>query len=136
MQTYGRDVQVIPTHRPMIRRDYQDVVFETLEEKHAAVVQEILDRRAIGQPVLVGTTSVQESEQLSHWLKERRVPHSVLNAKNHRAEALVIAQAGRKSAVTISTSMAGRGTDIILGGNPELGACCKLKFMPTAIAMH
>ncbi len=120
MQTYGRDVQVIPTHRPMIRRDYQDVVFETMEEKHAAVVREILDRRATGQPVLVGTTSVEESEQLSHWLGQRRVPHSVLNAKNHRAEALIIAQAGRKSAVTISTSMAGRGTDIILGGNPEL----------------
>lgn len=120
MQTYGRHAQVIPTHRPMIRLDYQDVVFETLEEKHTAVVQEILDRRATGQPVLVGTTSVRESEQLSHWLEKRRVPHSVLNAKNHRAEALVIGQAGRKSAVTISTSMAGRGTDIILGGNPEL----------------
>ena len=120
MQTYGRDVQVIPTNRPVIRCDYQAAVFDTLEEKHAAVVQEILDLRAEGRPVLVGTTSVHESEQLSHRLKRATVPHSLLNAKNHRAEAGIVAQAGRKGAVTISTNMAGRGTDIILGGNPEL----------------
>jgi preprotein translocase subunit SecA len=121
-KTYGRDVEVIPTHRPMIRNDYQEVVFDTLDEKHEAIVQEILRRRAAGQPVLVGTTSVRESEQLSDRLMKVDVPHSVLNAKNHRAEAGIIAQAGRKGAVTISTNMAGRGTDIILGGNPDMMA--------------
>ena len=120
MQTYGRDVQVIPTHRPVGRRDYQDIVFDTLRDKHDAVVAEILDRRASGQPVLVGSTSVRESEQISRRLDEAGVPHSLLNAKNHRAEAAIIAQAGRKGAVTISTNMAGRGTDIVLGGNPEM----------------
>ncbi len=121
-QTYGRDVQVIPTHRPMVRTDYHDAVFDTLEEKHEAVVREILGRRAKGQPLLVGTTSVHESEQLSRRLAAADVPHSLLNAKNHRAEAGIIAQAGRQGAVTISTNMAGRGTDIILGGNPEMMA--------------
>ena len=120
--TYGRDVEVIPTNRPLICDDYQDVVFDTLEEKHEAIVQDILGRRALGQPVLVGTTSVHESEQLSRLLTEAGVPHSLLNAKNHRAEAGIIAQAGRKGAVTISTNMAGRGTDIILGGNPDMMA--------------
>jgi preprotein translocase subunit SecA len=122
MHTYGRDVQVIPTHRPVIRRDYPNGVFRTLADKHEAVVEEILDRRAAGQPVLVGTTSVRESEELSRWLEDADVPHSLLNAKNHRAEATIIAQAGRKGAVTISTNMAGRGTDIVLGGNPEMMA--------------
>ena len=121
-KTYGRNVEVIPTHRPMIRTDYQEVVFDRLDEKHEAIVQEILRRRAAGQPVLVGTTSVRESEQLSNQLTAADVPHSVLNAKNHRAEAGIIAQAGRKGAVTISTNMAGRGTDIILGGNPDMMA--------------
>ena len=119
-KTYGRDVEIIPTNRPLICNDYQDVVFDTLEEKHEAIVREILGRRAEGQPVLVGTPSVHESEQLSHRLTEAGVPHSLLNAKNHRAEAGIIAQAGRKGAVTISTNMAGRGTDIILGGNPDM----------------
>ncbi|MBW2454058.1 MAG: preprotein translocase subunit SecA, partial [Deltaproteobacteria bacterium] len=121
-QTYGRDVQVIPSHEPVVRRDYQDIVFVTLREKHEAVVDEILDRRARGQPVLVGTTSVRESEQLSRLLEDAGVPHSLLNAKNHQAEAPIIAQAGRQGAVTISTNMAGRGTDIVLGGNPEMVA--------------
>ncbi|MHC5112068.1 MAG: preprotein translocase subunit SecA [Planctomycetota bacterium] len=119
-KTYGRNVDVIPTHRRMIRGDYQDIVYDTMDEKHKAIVQEILGRRGRGQPVLVGTTSVRESEQLSERLKAAGVPHSVLNAKNHRSEAEVIAQAGRKGAVTISTNMAGRGTDIILGGNPHM----------------
>ena len=121
-RTYGRDVEVIPTNRPLICDDYPDVVFETLEEKHEAIVRDILGRRAQGQPVLVGTTSVRESEQLSHRLTEAGVLHSLLNAKNHRAEAGIIAQAGRKGAVTISTNMAGRGTDIVLGGNPDMMA--------------
>ncbi|MFQ5591197.1 MAG: preprotein translocase subunit SecA [Phycisphaerae bacterium] len=121
-RTYGRDVEVIPTNRPLICSDYEDVVFDTLEEKHEAIVREILGRRAEGQPVLVGTTSVHESEQLSSRLTEAGVPHSILNAKNHQAEAGIIAQAGRKGAVTISTNMAGRGTDIVLGGNPEMMA--------------
>ncbi|MFC1610017.1 preprotein translocase subunit SecA [Myxococcota bacterium] len=119
-KTYGREVQVIPTHRPMIRRDYQDQIFNTLSEKHAAVVREIMELRAEGRPVLVGTSSVRESEQLSMRLRRTGQPHSVLNAKSHRVEAAVVAQAGRKGAVTISTNMAGRGTDIILGGNPEM----------------
>ncbi len=118
-KTYGRDVEIIPTNRPLICNDYPDVVFDTLEEKHEAIVRDILGRRAEGQPVLVGTTSVHESEQLSHRLREAGVPHSLLNAKNHRTEAGIIAQAGRKGAVTISTNMAGRGTDIVLGGNPD-----------------
>jgi len=122
VQTYGRDVQVIPTNQPMIRRDYQDIVFCTLREKHDVVVEEILERRARGQPVLVGTTSVRESEEISRRLEDADVPHSLLNAKNHAAEAAIIAQAGRKGAVTISTNMAGRGTDIVLGGNPEMMA--------------
>lgn len=122
VQTYGRDVQVIPTHQPMIRRDYQDNVLCTLGEKHEVVVEEIIERRARGQPVLVGTTSVRESEEISRRLEDADVPHSLLNAKNHAAEAAVIAQAGRKGAVTISTNMAGRGTDIVLGGNPEMMA--------------
>jgi preprotein translocase subunit SecA len=117
-QTYGRDVQVIPTHRPMIRQDFADHVFASLEEKHAAIVQEIDELRSDGRPVLVGSTSVRESEQLSARLKSADVPHAVLNAKNHRAEAEVVAQAGRPGAVTISTNMAGRGTDIVLGGRP------------------
>ena len=121
-RTYGRDVEVIPTNRPLICDDYQDVVFDTLEEKHEAIVRDILGRRAEGQPVLVGTTSVHESEQLSHRLTEAGVPHSLLNAKNHRAEAGIIAQAGRQGAVTISTNMAGRGTDIVLGGNTDMMA--------------
>jgi len=122
LQTYGRDVQVIPTHQPVVRRDYQDIVFDTLQDKHEAVVDEILDRMGTGQPVLVGTTSVRESEQLSLLLEDAGVPHSLLNAKNHHAEAAIITQAGRKGAVTISTNMAGRGTDIVLGGNPEMMA--------------
>ena len=121
-RTYGRDVEIIPTNRPLICNDYQDVVFDTLEEKHEAIVRDILGRRSEGQPVLVGTTSVHESEQLSQRLTEAGVQHSILNAKNHQAEAGIIAQAGRKGAVTISTNMAGRGTDIVLGGNPGMMA--------------
>jgi len=115
-QVYGRDIQVLSTNRPNIRVDYEDDIFNTLSEKHQAIVQEILDQRASGRPVLVGTSSVKESEKLSRLLKNVSVPHSVLNARNHREEAEIISQAGRNGVVTISTNMAGRGTDIILGG--------------------
>lgn len=116
---YGLDVVVIPTHKPMIRIDYPDVIYRTEEGKFRAVVEEIVERHAKGQPVLVGTTSIEKSERLSEMLKKRGIPHQVLNAKYHEKEAEIIAQAGRLGAVTIATNMAGRGTDIMLGGNPE-----------------
>ena len=116
---YKLDVVVIPTHRGMIRIDHPDVVYRSDQEKYDAVVQEIEERYKKGQPILVGTTSVAKSERLSHMLKKKGVKHNVLNAVNHEAEATIIAQAGRYVAVTIATNMAGRGTDILLGGNPE-----------------
>ncbi len=116
---YDLDVVVVPTHRPMVRMDHADVVFRTEKEKYEAVVEEIVESHAKGQPVLVGTVSVEKSELLSSMLKKRKVKHNVLNAVNHEAEASIIAQAGRFGAVTIATNMAGRGTDILLGGNPE-----------------
>lgn len=119
-KTYGRDVQIIPTHRPMVRADFEDMVFDTLDEKHQAIMDEILELRAQGRPTLVGSTSVKESERISRRLDGAGVPHVVLNAKNHDAEAALIAQAGRSGAVTISTNMAGRGTDIVLGGNAKM----------------
>ncbi|ACX51617.1 preprotein translocase, SecA subunit [Ammonifex degensii KC4] len=115
---YGMDVVVIPTHKPMIRQDLPDVVFKTEEAKFRAVVEEIARRHAKGQPVLVGTTSIEKSEILSRMLQKRGIPHNVLNAKHHEREAEIVAQAGRLGAVTIATNMAGRGTDILLGGNP------------------
>jgi preprotein translocase subunit SecA len=121
MKIYNLDVIVIPTHRPMIRTDYPDLVFRTAEEKWDAVVESISDCYKRGQPVLVGTVSIENSEMLSRRLKKRGIPHNVLNAKpeNAEREAEIVAQAGRKRAVTIATNMAGRGTDILLGGNPE-----------------
>ena len=116
---YGMDVVVIPTNKPMIRVDYPDVIYRTEEGKFRAVVEEIADCYRRGQPVLVGTISIEKSERLSRMLEKRGVPHQVLNAKYHEKEAAIIAQAGRKGAVTIATNMAGRGTDILLGGNPE-----------------
>jgi len=119
---YGLDVVVIPTHKPMIRQDYPDVVYRTEEGKFAAVVEEIAECYQRGQPVLVGTISIEKSEYLSKLLKKRGIPHQVLNAKFHEQEAKIIAQAGRVGTVTIATNMAGRGTDILLGGNPEFMA--------------
>ncbi|MDN5344632.1 MAG: preprotein translocase subunit SecA [Clostridia bacterium] len=116
---YNLDVVVVPTNKPMIRKDYPDIVYRTEKGKFEAVVNEICERHAKGQPLLVGTISIEKSERLSEMLKRRGIPHQVLNAKYHEKEAEIIAQAGRLGMVTIATNMAGRGTDIILGGNPE-----------------
>ncbi len=116
---YNLEVIVIPTNEPMIRDDYPDVIYKTEKGKFDAVIKEIEELHKKGQPVLVGTISIEKSEILSHLLKKKGIPHSVLNAKYHEREAEIIVQAGRSSAVTIATNMAGRGTDIILGGNPE-----------------
>lgn len=119
---YGLTVIVVPTNRPMIRKDYPDVIYKTRIAKYKAAVNEICECNAKGQPVLVGTTSIAQSEELSAMLKRRGVPHNVLNAKYHEKEAEIIADAGQFGAVTIATNMAGRGTDIVLGeGVPELG---------------
>jgi preprotein translocase subunit SecA len=119
-EIYKLDVVVIPTNRPMIRQDQSDVIYKTEKEKFRAVVEDIIECHAKGQPVLVGTISIENSEVLSELLRKRGIPHNVLNAKHHEREAEIVAQAGRKGAVTIATNMAGRGTDIILGGNPEM----------------
>ena len=119
---YKLDVVTIPTNRPMIREDMNDAVFITMKAKYAAVIDEIVKRHATGQPVLVGTVSVEKSELLSKMLALRGVEHVVLNAKFHEKEAEIVAQAGKKGAVTIATNMAGRGTDILLGGNAEFMA--------------
>ncbi len=116
---YNLDVTIIPTNRPLQRLDFQDVVYRTEEEKFRNAAKEIEQLHAKGQPVLVGTVSVEKSEKLGAILKKMGVPHEVLNAKNHEREAFIVAQAGRKGAVTVSTNMAGRGTDILLGGNPD-----------------
>ena len=116
-QIYGLAVVVIPTHRPMVRNDANDLVYLTIDEKYDAIVEDINQRVAEGRPVLVGTASIESSERLSAELNKRKIPHSVLNAKQHEREAEIIAQAGRPGVVTIATNMAGRGTDIVLGGN-------------------
>ena len=116
-QIYGLEVVVIPTHRPMVRKDLGDLVFLTQREKFDAIIEDIRGCRERGQPVLVGTTSVEASEYLSKLLKKAGIPHEVLNAKQHEREAHIVAQAGRPGAVTIATNMAGRGTDIVLGGS-------------------
>jgi len=118
-QIYDLDVTVIPTNRPVARDDRSDLVYRTVEEKWEAVIEEIQECHESGQPVLVGTASIENSELVSKRLKGKRIPHVVLNAKFHEKESSIVAQAGRKGAVTIATNMAGRGTDIVLGGNPE-----------------
>jgi preprotein translocase subunit SecA len=114
---YGLEVVVIPTHRPMIREDHHDLVYLSQTEKYQAIVEDIKDCHQRGQPVLVGTTSIENSELISSLLRKAKIPHEVLNAKQHEREAGIIAQAGRPGAATIATNMAGRGTDIVLGGN-------------------
>ena len=116
---YNLDVVQIPTNKPMIRKDLNDMVYKTKRGKFNAVVEEIVKRHQTGQPILVGTVNVETSEMLSHLIKLRGVSHEVLNAKNHQKEAEIVAQAGHVGAVTIATNMAGRGTDILLGGNPD-----------------
>jgi preprotein translocase subunit SecA len=116
---YGLEVAVIPTHRPMVRKDHSDLVYLTQKDKFAAIVEDLRECVKRAQPVLVGTTSIETSELLSNFLTQEKIPHEVLNAKQHEREAMIIAQAGRPGAVTIATNMAGRGTDIVLGGSLE-----------------
>jgi preprotein translocase subunit SecA len=127
LQIYKLGVVSIPTNKPMIRRDHGDLVYKTEEAKFRAVVDDIAQRHAKGQPVLVGTASVERSEYLSKALVAAGIPHSVLNAKQHEKEAMIVAEAGRKGTVTVATNMAGRGTDIMLGGNPEFRADQELR---------
>ncbi|HEX2771255.1 MAG TPA: preprotein translocase subunit SecA [Micromonosporaceae bacterium] len=126
-KVYKVGVVTIPTHRPMIRADRPDVIYKTEKAKFHAVVEDIAERHAIGQPVLVGTVSVENSEILSQLLGRRGIQHAVLNAKFHAKEAEIVAQAGRKGSVTVATNMAGRGTDILLGGNPEFLSANELR---------
>jgi len=116
---YKLDVCVIPTNRPLLRPDFPDVIYKTEKEKFKAVIEDVKEHYALGQPCLVGTISIEKSEVLSEMLKRQGVPHSVLNAKQHEREAEIVSQAGRKGAIMIATNMAGRGTDIVLGGNPD-----------------
>ncbi len=118
-EIYGSDVLVIPTNQSVIRADADDIVYRTIQGKYGAVIEEIEGIHKKGQPILVGTVTIEASEKLSSLLKRKGIPHQVLNAKYHQREADIVAQAGRSGAVTISTNMAGRGTDIVLGGNPE-----------------
>jgi preprotein translocase subunit SecA len=122
---YNLDVMVIPPNRPMIRKDHSDVIYKTEREKFRAAIREVRAHHDRGQPVLVGTISIEKSEVLSNMLKREGIRHHVLNAKHHEKEAEIVAQAGRLGAVTISTNMAGRGTDILLGGNPEFLSTAK-----------
>jgi preprotein translocase subunit SecA len=125
-QIYGLEVVVVPTHRPMVRNDMGDLIYLTTEEKYEAIVEDIKDCYARKQPVLVGTTSIENSELISERLTQQKIPHEVLNAKQHEREAHIIAQAGSPGAITIATNMAGRGTDIVLGGNLD----SELKALP------
>jgi len=119
---YGMDVLTIPTNKPVVRNDKEDVIYRTLKGKFNAIVEDIKIAHAKGQPVLVGTISIEISEYISKLLKRQGIEHEVLNAKHHDKEAEIVAQAGRYNVVTIATNMAGRGTDIVLGGNPEFVA--------------
>ncbi len=119
---YNLDVCVVPTNKPLGRKDYPDVIYKSGTEKYRAVIEQIITSHKKGQPVLVGTNSIEDSEKVSRMLKKKAIRHHVLNAKQHEREAEIVAQAGRKGSVTIATNMAGRGTDIVLGGNPEFMA--------------
>ena len=118
-EIYSSDVLVIPTNKPVVRKDYEDIVYRTEQGKYDAVVEEIAEIHQTGQPILVGTVTIEASERLASMLKRKGIRHEILNAKQHAREADIVSQAGRSGAVTISTNMAGRGTDIVLGGNPE-----------------
>ena len=126
---YNLDVVEVPTNRPMVRKDFPDAVYKSRAGKYRAIVNQIKECHAKGQPVLVGTVSIEKSEELSHELKRNGIAHVVLNAKHHEKEAEIVAQAGKLGAVTISTNMAGRGTDIMLGGNPEFLAKNEMRRM-------
>ncbi len=116
---YKLDVMVIPTNRDLVRLEEPDSIYRTEREKYEAIADDIIEKQEVGRPVLTGTISIEKSERLSGLLKRRGVKHVVLNAKHHAQEAEIVAQAGRQATVTIATNMAGRGTDIVLGGNPE-----------------
>ncbi|MGA0839099.1 MAG: preprotein translocase subunit SecA [Pseudomonadales bacterium] len=133
-QIYNLDVVVIPTHRPMIRNDMNDLVYLSIEEKYDAIVEDIVERRERGQPILVGTASIESSERLSSELNRRGIAHNVLNAKQHEREAEIVAQAGRPGTVTIATNMAGRGTDIVLGGSWEAEVAALEEPTPETVA--
>lgn len=135
-QIYGLEVIVIPTHRDMVRQDLPDFVYMSAEEKFAAIVEDIKKTRETGQPILVGTASIEASEHLSRLLQKENIAHQVLNAKFHEKEAQIVAEAGRPGAVTIATNMAGRGTDIVLGGNPEAELRDLVDPTPEQIAEH
>ena len=128
-EIYGLDVIEIPTNRPMVRKDHNDVVYKSVNGKYNAIVEQVKECHEKGQPVLVGTVSIEKSEELSRRLKREGIEHTVLNAKHHEREAEIVAQAGKLGAVTISTNMAGRGTDIMLGGNPEYMAKREMRKM-------
>ena len=128
-EIYNLDVVVIPTNKPMIRQDLPDVIYKTEQAKFNAVISEVEKAHEVGQPVLIGTVSIEKSEQLSGMLKRKGIKHNVLNAKMHEKEAEIVAQAGKKGAVTIATNMAGRGTDIVLGGNAEFMAKKEMEAM-------
>ena len=136
-EIYKLDVIEVPTNKPMVRENLRDVVYKTEKAKFNAVIDDIVEHHEKGQPVLVGTISIEKSEQLSKLLKQRGIKHVVLNAKYHEKEAEIVAQAGKKNAVTIATNMAGRGTDIMLGGNSEYMAKAEMRrmgFSPELIA--
>ncbi len=129
LKVYDLEVVAIPTNKPLTRQSFPDVIYRTEREKFTSIVDEIREVHNVGRPILVGTTSIEKSEQLSEVLSNCGIPHQVLNAKYHEREAEIVAQAGRKNGVTIATNMAGRGTDIILGGNPEFMAWADLKIL-------